>query len=317
MPQKFLVEKKDDYSAGTGDEIPVALPSQKIGVKSDKRFVTLIVVVVIATIILGLWQIKRNVSSPFEALLRKSPKVDLSALNKDSNEEAKKTDTDGDGLNDWDETNIYTTSIYLADTDSDGIDDGVEVLQGKNPLCPEGQDCSFEESIKSDTQTTNTNDSRPVGISTDVSGSDLLQDSFASEEVNSLGYTAQQTKDLAAKLRDVLVADGGMDRAALDQISDEELLAQFLEVARQDSGTGATANTNSQTTTNTNTAAASSETKEVSKEDMIAAVDTMAGTELRRLLLESGLDQAVIDKSNDDTLRKLLKAVLEEQAAKE
>ena len=46
------------------------------------------------------------------------------------------TDTDGDGLSDLDESNIYYTNPTLADTDGDGTDDGTEVAQGTDPLDP-------------------------------------------------------------------------------------------------------------------------------------------------------------------------------------
>ncbi len=43
-------------------------------------------------------------------------------------------DTDGDGLTDGDEVNIYGTDPTLADTDLDGISDGAEVAMGTDPL---------------------------------------------------------------------------------------------------------------------------------------------------------------------------------------
>jgi hypothetical protein len=42
-------------------------------------------------------------------------------------------DSDSDGITDYDEINIYTTSPLLADTDSDGFIDGAEVQGGYNP----------------------------------------------------------------------------------------------------------------------------------------------------------------------------------------
>ena len=39
-------------------------------------------------------------------------------------------DTDGDGLNDWDEIDFYKTDPNKADTDGDAINDGVEVTSG-------------------------------------------------------------------------------------------------------------------------------------------------------------------------------------------
>jgi len=54
----------------------------------------------------------------------------------------KQADTDGDGLSDYDEKNIYGTSPYLADTDSDGLTDQVEVTSGGDPLCATGKTCN-------------------------------------------------------------------------------------------------------------------------------------------------------------------------------
>lgn len=46
-------------------------------------------------------------------------------------------DTDGDGLIDIDEVNIYGTNPDLFDTDGDGVSDGNEVIFGSDPLNPE------------------------------------------------------------------------------------------------------------------------------------------------------------------------------------
>ncbi len=61
-------------------------------------------------------------------------------------------DSDGDGLSDWDEINIYGTDPFKADTDEDGVSDGDEVLiYGTNPLetdtdgdgMPDGYEISY------------------------------------------------------------------------------------------------------------------------------------------------------------------------------
>ena len=46
-------------------------------------------------------------------------------------------DTDGDGLSDWDELNIYNTNATNPDTDGDGVSDGDEVNNGTDPLDPD------------------------------------------------------------------------------------------------------------------------------------------------------------------------------------
>jgi hypothetical protein len=43
------------------------------------------------------------------------------------------TDTDGDGLSDWDEIAVYKTDPTRADTDGDGLSDGQEVALGTDP----------------------------------------------------------------------------------------------------------------------------------------------------------------------------------------
>ncbi len=43
-------------------------------------------------------------------------------------------DSDTDGLTDQAETEVYLTNPQNADSDSDGIDDGTEVLNSTNPL---------------------------------------------------------------------------------------------------------------------------------------------------------------------------------------
>jgi hypothetical protein len=45
-------------------------------------------------------------------------------------------DTDGDGLNDGDEVNVYHTNPLLADSDGDGMSDADEIIAGTDPLDP-------------------------------------------------------------------------------------------------------------------------------------------------------------------------------------
>ena len=56
-------------------------------------------------------------------------------------EEMKTKDTDADGLNDYEESKVYLTSPYLADSDSDGVDDKTELAKGDDPNCPVGKEC--------------------------------------------------------------------------------------------------------------------------------------------------------------------------------
>lgn len=59
------------------------------------------------------------------------------------------TDTDEDGISDYDELNIFATSPYIGDTDSDGRADGTEILEGGDPNCALGKTCASSELIQS------------------------------------------------------------------------------------------------------------------------------------------------------------------------
>lgn len=50
--------------------------------------------------------------------------------------DGKDVDTDGDGLSDRDEVEIYQTNPLEKDTDRDGVSDGDEVKRGDNPNGP-------------------------------------------------------------------------------------------------------------------------------------------------------------------------------------
>ncbi len=45
-------------------------------------------------------------------------------------------DSDGDGLSNFDELTRHFTNGFLADSDFDGVADGVEIKEGTNPLDP-------------------------------------------------------------------------------------------------------------------------------------------------------------------------------------
>ena len=55
---------------------------------------------------------------------------------------AQRSDRDGDGLFDDDETNVYGTNPDFYDTDGDGWGDGEEVYYNTDPLDPNSHDDS-------------------------------------------------------------------------------------------------------------------------------------------------------------------------------
>jgi hypothetical protein len=113
--------------------------------REQKLSVGLFSVLGFVTLTLGVIQIRRNIVYPFtssvDQLVTIKNMFGPSTAEKEA--QAKKTDTDGDGLSDWDEEHVYATSLYLADTDSDGMADNVEIAKKTDPNCATGASCGY------------------------------------------------------------------------------------------------------------------------------------------------------------------------------
>lgn len=123
----------------------------------------------------------------------------------------KAKDTDGDTLNDYDEINLYGTSPYLVDSDSDGISDAAEVKAGTDPNCAKGQDCQGIRLVTPDTKI-----------------SDLFPQ-FSGSDTTLKDKTIQEFRQL--------LLDQGYDKAKLDAIDNDTLLIILEESLKlQDQG---------------------------------------------------------------------------------
>lgn len=92
--------------------------------------------------VLGFTSFGANLRRPFDLQLARAPEYTPLEVKESRELEAMKTrDTDKDGLSDYDEQMVYKTSLYLADSDSDGFDDKVEVFSGNDPNCPKDKVC--------------------------------------------------------------------------------------------------------------------------------------------------------------------------------
>jgi len=167
---------------------------------------------------LGLWGFTLNQQIKSPLAYNSANNAKQSAAIASEEEKQKTQDTDGDGLSDWDELNIYGTSPYLADSDSDGISDGVEINNGTNPNCPQGKDCSSVATVST------------VGNSAVASTSNPINLNVGQTSANQTEYTSLLAgQSDAAALRKML-SDAGLDKAILDQISDEVLLKTYKDM---------------------------------------------------------------------------------------
>lgn len=208
--------------------------------KEQKTGFVLLFIFAILVIGLGFLQLRNTIYNPFA--------IDFTVYEEegmvnDIEGRLKNLDTDYDGLLDWDELNIYNTSPYLEDTDSDGIEDKVEIEKGLDPLCPQGDDCQQDIEAPG----INTNTSSTINSTTTeslIGGSPLLdgvQDTYevvedsgiiADEETGQSTYTAALTDPRI--LRQLLLATGQISEEQLNAIDDETLLRVSENLLQQD-----------------------------------------------------------------------------------
>ncbi len=108
--------------------------------KSHEKIALVVFLLIgITTAVLAYAQIKRSIWVPF---VRKPITYKSSdELEQEQMDRLKTEDTDKDGLSDYDELYVFHTSPFLADSDSDGTNDGTEVAAGADPNCPKGKIC--------------------------------------------------------------------------------------------------------------------------------------------------------------------------------
>ncbi len=130
-------------------------------------------------------------------------------------------DTDGDGLNDYEELNVFTTSPYLADTDGDNVDDAKEVQSGSDPNCPEGKTCGAEDAAIAGAQ--------EAAPSFGLGAAAELKPPEAPQELQQL-LTGEGIDGNALRS---LLAQSGIKEDVLKNVSDEDLMALYGEALKE------------------------------------------------------------------------------------
>jgi hypothetical protein len=143
-------------------------------------------------------------------------------------EELKNKDTDLDGIVDYDELYVYKTSPYLADSDSDGFDDKMEIFSGNDPNCPEGVVCGSSVNTKK------------VEIEADSNNENLVTEAAATGDLQF--ETTDEIKDFfgQASIEDIRAAliDSGLSAEQVTQIDDDVLKQMFNQAIEETATTG-------------------------------------------------------------------------------
>jgi len=175
--------------------------------RPQKIAVIIFAVLALVIVVFWIWQIRAQINRPFA-----SPGQSTSTTT-DIDLVLQSRDTDGDGLSDYDEIYVNKTSPYLEDSDSDGILDKAEILQGSDPNCPYGKDCSAGSGATTATSSAAVDNNTAL----DVSGLD--EASLQNMLSGSIG---------AADLRQILLT-AGMKKEDLDKISDADLIKSYQD----------------------------------------------------------------------------------------
>lgn len=180
--------------------------------REQKIGLLLLLVLAVFTVGLGVLQIRNTMYAPFALSNAVPPAVKTEVASVDA---LRFRDTDNDTVPDFDELYGYRTSPYLADTDSDGLNDGAEIAAGTNALCPEGKTCTGLFAVAEQVPGAVTTTASPLGTLEEVAGPpppnllEVLQD--------------------PVQLRQFL-REAGMEEEALRRISDRDLLLVAQEV---------------------------------------------------------------------------------------
>ncbi len=221
MPEKIPSEQSEMENKSIRSHYIDLPKSQKIAVAVLAFFAVVIMFVWVA-------QTRSNIFSPLAYPDKASDTgqdngascADGSCQN-DLQAELETEDTDGDGLNDWEELSVYKTSPYLADSDSDGYTDKEEIDTGNDPVCAEGTTC------ESTTGGQSVGEDQAGGQSLTPVLPGINSTSTSDQELILQQILAGQADP--AVLRQLLV-EAGMDSRILEQISDEDLLGSYEKV---------------------------------------------------------------------------------------
>ena len=112
----------------------------------------------------------------------------------------------------------------MPDTDSDGLNDKLEIEKGTNPLCPEGEDCGASEFAVLVATTTEFLVSPLADIGVPAEG--------GLEELANLEKMLSDPN----QIRQLFLSTGKISAEDLSKISDEELMKMVNEIVAEQGG---------------------------------------------------------------------------------
>lgn len=196
----------------------------------DKLLIVFLVVLGIGTLWLGFSNINSKIKGTVGDNNSKGDNLNEEKLTSEAIIKLKNTDTDKDELSDYDELNVYHTSVYIADSDSDGFSDKEEIDAGENPHCPRGQDCSLpdEPEIEDEKPSTAFDDMEVI----DEQFKNIGLDPKTGQPINQQTDKQQRLMSGNATLSEVkeMLLESGMTQQDLEKIPDSDIMKMYVEM---------------------------------------------------------------------------------------
>lgn len=204
--------------------------------KGQKVAVAVLAIFAIFAVVMWSRQFKKSINGPFAYNEAQTQNLG-STQGENSDEDLKNKDTDLDGLSDFDELNLYKTSPYLEDSDSDGFSDKNEIDSENDPNCPTGRDCYAsadlpEENSEEENLKQNNLNSGSLNSLLNQSGT-LPSEGSAGQVAGQVDMEKILGGELNAQSLRQLLIEAGMDKSILDKISDDDLLKSYQETLKK------------------------------------------------------------------------------------
>lgn len=183
--------------------------------RPQKTAVIILSVAALGILVVWFWQFNMRLNGPFRPSDTEIAQGEKAAQEKAAAQMADKLkDSDGDGLTDYDEINIYKTSPYLEDTDGDNISDFKEVKNGTDPLCAAGTDCSLLS-----------------GNSNSTTTAIVASEAPAQNVDEALLIKALSGQGDPETMRQILL-QGGADPEQVKILTDQDLMTMYAEILK-------------------------------------------------------------------------------------
>ncbi|MDA2921728.1 thrombospondin type 3 repeat-containing protein [Patescibacteria group bacterium AH-259-L07] len=201
--------------------------------KQNRRLVLFLTIFSVFIFVVGYFQFRHAIYAPFGGVSKEQTsqqiEQELSTL--------VLQDVDKDGLTDFDEQFVYSTSPYIADTDSDAYSDKEEVDAGSNPLDPKSTPYAVRKESGIQTQkegpaSAEASASTKVSADKTAGKEEILEKVFPAPEIIEEPTQIFKENLTGQEIRDLLI-QSGIDKDIVDKMDDKTLIKLYNETIQE------------------------------------------------------------------------------------